>query len=674
LQPTARDYQEALQHPDGCFDDPELKAGQPECDSLGLPRPISGSFASVFTIRSTDGRRFAVKCFVRYFADQHQRYDAISEFLTSVDASWKVDFRFLERGIRIRGRWFPILKMEWIEARPISRYVAEQLTHPTQIVALAEDFRTVLADLHARGAAHGDLQHGNVLVTSGGIVKLIDYDGMYVPALAGRTSHEVGHRNYQHPQRTERDFGLEIDNFSAWVIYLSLFATAADPGLWTRLGAGEEHLLFSSEDYAEPDLGAAMRVLALNPSAQLQRMAETIKANVRAGPMKVPVLSEMSVAIGAEVVIAPVGDVLSRGVHPEWMESHFPTPTVLSFPPRRTQRILTWTLLVLIAVGAPLVAVGFGPIIAGGLALALSSAWLASQWIAFHRTPELQARAQYNDRLAVAERDRRDRQKEKQQADRGLEKVAESEKKLRNSQERDASARATRHDAEIQRLKQATQQQIARIERQRNDAVASQQRELASALQTAQQAAYAMAMSRYRIGQSGAHGIGPALTGALAAHGLNTAADFSGTGRLMQVQGIGPAKAAALEGWRQGVESHVRKGLPTSLSSSERSRIVAQRQATITALDQQAKQTKATGTRDVAARAARHKAEEAAAAQDAQAGLLLVVAHRPNAMAEVQQAASALQQSELAFARCQRDLVPYRAIHFRQFVDVAARG
>jgi hypothetical protein len=56
--------------------------------------------------------------------------------------------------------------------------------------------------LELRGAdlAHGDLQHGNVLLMPGSrstslAFKLIDYDGMFVPALADQPSGEVGHPN-----------------------------------------------------------------------------------------------------------------------------------------------------------------------------------------------------------------------------------------------------------------------------------------------------------------------------------------------------------------------------------------------------------------------------------------------------------------------------------------------
>src|SRR5438034_11486371 len=65
--------------------------------------------------------------------------------------------------------------------------------------------------------AHGDLQHGNILVR-GGSIHLVDYDGMWVPALKGRHATETGHRAYQHPERSEQDYGQEIDRFSVLVI------------------------------------------------------------------------------------------------------------------------------------------------------------------------------------------------------------------------------------------------------------------------------------------------------------------------------------------------------------------------------------------------------------------------------------------------------------------------
>src|SRR5207248_10425515 len=68
-------------------------------------------------------------------------------------------------------------------------------------------FRSV-RHLEAAKVAHGDLQHGNILVR-GGSIQLVDYDGMWVPALSGRDATEIGHRAYQHPERSGQDYRSE---------------------------------------------------------------------------------------------------------------------------------------------------------------------------------------------------------------------------------------------------------------------------------------------------------------------------------------------------------------------------------------------------------------------------------------------------------------------------------
>ena len=92
--PTPQDYQEAIQSPRLCFSDLELKQGLSSLDSLGLPKPISGAFASVYQMNCAN-RRWAVRCFLREFADQERRYLAISDHLKSVKLPCMVGFQFL---------------------------------------------------------------------------------------------------------------------------------------------------------------------------------------------------------------------------------------------------------------------------------------------------------------------------------------------------------------------------------------------------------------------------------------------------------------------------------------------------------------------------------------------------------------------------------------------------
>jgi serine/threonine protein kinase len=258
--PTPQDYNEAIQNPRASFDDPELRAGKPELTRLGLPRPITGNFASVYRMRCS-GRDWAVRCFFREYTDMGERYAAISRHLAAARLQYTVGFEYLERGIKVRGTWYPILKMEWVEGELLNTFIARNLDNPARLKELADRWLQMLDALRRASVAHGDLQHGNVLVV-GESLKLVDYDGMFVPPLAGRTSHEIGHPNYQHPARSGRHFTPAVDRFSAGVVYLSLLGVAAQRDLWDRLGGGDECLLFRKTDFDSPAQSDAFSLLA----------------------------------------------------------------------------------------------------------------------------------------------------------------------------------------------------------------------------------------------------------------------------------------------------------------------------------------------------------------------------------------------------------------------------
>ena len=95
-----------------------LRSGRVECTPLGLPRPITGNFASVYRVETAAGV-WAVRCFWRDFSDTAARYAAISRHLASVRCDALVAFDFLERGMLVNGRWFPILKMDWVAGEPL---------------------------------------------------------------------------------------------------------------------------------------------------------------------------------------------------------------------------------------------------------------------------------------------------------------------------------------------------------------------------------------------------------------------------------------------------------------------------------------------------------------------------------------------------------------------------
>lgn len=273
--PSPSDYNEALQNPAQSFSDSVLGSGVPELDSHGLPRPISGMFASVYKLATTEGD-WAVKCFLNDVPDQVERYSAISSALKNLELAEFIDFEFQERGVAVRGSSFPILKMRWCNGLPLVQWLEAKLTNTTLLEHFLAKWQSLLLDMSKNGIAHGDLQHGNILIEDENI-RLVDYDCMYVPTLKGRNSNELGHRNYQHPQRQACHFGPSLDNFSAWLIYLSVKILRYDPGLWWEFRGGDDCLLLRSADLDNPLESERFAVLENHHSEIIRQCSKTIR-------------------------------------------------------------------------------------------------------------------------------------------------------------------------------------------------------------------------------------------------------------------------------------------------------------------------------------------------------------------------------------------------------------
>lgn len=247
--PRGDEYQDAVQNPRICFLDTELQSCQVEITSLGIPKPYAGSFTTTYHLYN-HSRHWAVRCFTRSVTDLQQRYRAIGRFIVSRPDRHFVEANCLLQGIKINGIWIPIIKMKWVDGLPLNLYIESILASPPKIRSTADKFSTMIQCLENHGIAHGDLQHGNILVNQDELF-LIDYDGMFLPELAHLPSNEIGHPNYQHPLRSEKHSGKNLDRFSAIVIYLGLLALSLKPQLWERFDQGE-NILFKKEDFLNP--------------------------------------------------------------------------------------------------------------------------------------------------------------------------------------------------------------------------------------------------------------------------------------------------------------------------------------------------------------------------------------------------------------------------------------
>ena len=294
--PTHTDYQDAIQNPLICFAEEDLKAGTAACDMLGLPRVTSGNFASVYELNAA-GKRYAVRCFVRQIMGQQGRYARLCEHLGKMTMPWLVDFNYYLKGIMVRGEWFPIVKMDWVEGAPLNTWIEDNLHHPDKLKALAAQWRTLVADMRKNHLAHGDYQHGNIMVTTKDELRLVDYDGMYCPAFGKGRSPELGHANFQHPRRLPEHYDDSIDNFSAIVIYMSLLALAEEPELWKDFYT-VDNLLLTSGDYKNPQNSKVLARLEANKSPVVKQLATLVRTCCMRSVQDVPWFEDA--VVGAE--------------------------------------------------------------------------------------------------------------------------------------------------------------------------------------------------------------------------------------------------------------------------------------------------------------------------------------------------------------------------------------
>ena len=265
--PNPDDYYEAVQNPQTCFADPDLRTGQVFSNAQGLPLPWSGNFADVYRVDCARSQRtWAVKCFTREVVGLARRYAVIADWLKQVKLPFTVDFQYLEQGIRVHGRSYPVLKMDWVKGQTLNEFVREQLDKPHILDAVGKLWVKLSRRLREARLAHADIQHGNVLLVpvaqaNSVHLKLIDYDGMFVPALANNKSGELGHPAYQHPQRLRAGiYSAEVDRFPHLVIYTALQCLkVAGSDLWQYDNG--DNLLFRVDDFDNPGKSAIFHAL-----------------------------------------------------------------------------------------------------------------------------------------------------------------------------------------------------------------------------------------------------------------------------------------------------------------------------------------------------------------------------------------------------------------------------
>ena len=227
----------------------------PVLDKYGEPYRSSGAFAVVFKMKDEQtGKCYALKCFTEEQVGRAEAYHKIAEELEFVDSPYITSVKYLEKEIFVDSNCedeeFPVLLMDWIEGETMETYIADNYTDNYAMSMLCYRFCKMAAWLRSQSFAHGDIKPDNIMVRPDGTLTLVDYDGMFVPAMKGQKSPTIGTKDFSHPFRTIDDFDETIDDFALASIALSLKAISLDPSLLDQYGASDR-LLFSAADYLD---------------------------------------------------------------------------------------------------------------------------------------------------------------------------------------------------------------------------------------------------------------------------------------------------------------------------------------------------------------------------------------------------------------------------------------
>ena len=251
--PLISEYLAAIQDAHDNLD--KLNHLVPVLDKHGEPYRSSGAFAVVFKMKDEQtGKCYALKCFTEDQEGRAEAYRQIAEELEFVDSPYITSVKYLEKELFVDSNCeddeFPVLLMDWIEGETMETYIAENYTDSYEMSMLCCRFCKMAAWLRSQSFAHGDIKPDNIIVRPDGTLTLVDYDGMFVPAMKGQKSPTIGTKDFSHPLRTIDDFDETIDDFSLASIALSLKAISLDSSLLQNYGASDR-LLFSATDYLD---------------------------------------------------------------------------------------------------------------------------------------------------------------------------------------------------------------------------------------------------------------------------------------------------------------------------------------------------------------------------------------------------------------------------------------
>lgn len=138
---------------------------------------------------------------------------------------------------------------------------------------------------------------------------------MFVEEIRDLGSAELGHVNFQHPQRkTLNPFDATLDRFSLIALYVSIRALQADSSLWNKTNSDADAILFRAADFLDPANSSTFSLISNNASlaSHIRNFAAVCKT-----PMaRTPCLADFLVGQNIPAINIVLATTSRRGTNP----------------------------------------------------------------------------------------------------------------------------------------------------------------------------------------------------------------------------------------------------------------------------------------------------------------------------------------------------------------------
>ena len=103
--------------------DDHAKHGTFKRDSRNRLIAYAGGFSVVFPYETSDGKKWAFRCWHSDISNSKKRYKTISKAIRESLLDFLCEFEYIDKGINVEGTIYPTTRMRWVDGITIKDYI-----------------------------------------------------------------------------------------------------------------------------------------------------------------------------------------------------------------------------------------------------------------------------------------------------------------------------------------------------------------------------------------------------------------------------------------------------------------------------------------------------------------------------------------------------------------------